>query len=41
MITIKVTELKSMARLMAEKAIKLDGAYYCLIDGKKIKVVSS
>lgn len=37
--TVKVNTLKNMARIMAEKAIEIDGAYYCLIEGEKVKVI--
>lgn len=37
---IKVSELKNMARILAEKAIEQNGAYYCEISGKLTKVIS-
>jgi len=35
---IKVTELKNMARILAEAAIKQHGEYRCLINGKQVVV---
>ena len=37
--TIKLSELKNMARIMAQKEIELNGVYFCLIDGRKTKVI--
>ena len=38
--TIKVTELKNMARIMAEASIKQHGEYLCLIEGIKTRVIA-
>lgn len=37
--TIKVTELKNMARILAEKNIELNGEYFCMIDGICVRVI--
>lgn len=37
--TIKLNELKNMARIMAEKSLELKGEYFCIINGEKVQVV--
>ena len=37
--TIKLSELKNMARIMAEASLKATGEYYYIIEGVKTKVI--
>lgn len=37
--TIRLSELKNIARIIAENEIKEHGLYWCIIDGEKVKVV--
>lgn len=37
--TIKLSELKNIARKIAEKNLEVNGKYFCKIDGEKVQVV--
>jgi len=37
--TIKLSQLKNMMRVMAQKEIELKGEYFCLFKGKRVRVV--
>ena len=37
--TVKLETLKNMAYRIAEYNIRVNGVYYCVINGKKVKVI--
>lgn len=38
--TIRLSETKNMLRRLAEAEIRVHGVYYCMVDGKRTKVVA-